>query len=501
MSIATISYGSLEDSAGEAKAVAKKLDTYAEHLNNSIYKKLTCYSGTHTVNINTAKTNTKAKISELEKKSSAYTIYSQDLMDLKNQCVETDKTVKSKVSQLTATFKKAYDIKNNPVVNSINYCLTSIKNSSFIGRWMNNTTDKINSLKEYIGQKVKVWWNYEGGKQFTISIISGVLAIAISICAIVVAWPAVLAILAGGALTWAGVVAVAAVVGGVISVMNGVVDIVNEGIALYETNKSENQDPALAKRISGENTIQDTIRRRTDSKLLHNLAVGIDIVSFVCDVIDIADGAKDLLKNGYKWTKEIVSDLDEIKMKDVFTKDTGVAFSSKIKINMSEGVTNVKEAVRAKNWDFFKDKAQNFGTDFMNNLKKNLKNDYANFDTVEDGLKSIKNSFDMLTEGREEFLSINDTMDKFILPNITIASVINLQQDVDGQMRFEFSEGITAQDIVSTFKTMKESFEKYSIFSSDVVISKDIISKLSEVSSVNIGIPKIKMPKVGIVTV
>lgn len=92
-------------------------------------------------------------------------------------------------------------------------------------------------------------------------------------------------------------------------------------------------------------------------------------------------------------------------------------------------------------------------------------------------------------------------MDKFILPNITIASVINLQQDVDGQMRFDFSEGITAQDIVSTFKTMKESFEKYSIFSSDVVISKDIISKLSEVSSVNIGISKIKMPKVGIVTV
>lgn len=142
MSVATISYNSLKDSAGEAKAVAKKLDIYAEHLNNSIYKKLTSYGGTHTGNIQTAKTSTKAKISELEEKFSAYTIYAQDLIDLKEQCVETDKTVKSRVSQLTATFKKAYGIKNNSVVNAINYCLTSLKNSSFIGRWLNNTTKK-----------------------------------------------------------------------------------------------------------------------------------------------------------------------------------------------------------------------------------------------------------------------------------------------------------------------------------------------------------------------
>lgn len=498
MSVAIISYDSLKDSASEAKAVAKKLDTYADHLNNSIYKKLTSYSGDCTANIQAAKTSTKAKMAELEKESSAFVQYSQDLIDLKEQCVETDKAVKTRVSQLTATFKESHGIKNNEVVNAINYFLTSIRDSSFVGRWLNNTSNKVAALKDYIAQKIKVWWEYEGGKQFTINVISGILAIALSICAIVVALPAVLAILAGGAITWAGVVAIAAVVGGSIAIINGIVDIVNEGIALYNLNKSENPEPAVANQRSNENTLQDVIRRKFDSELLHNIASGLDIVSFVCDVINVADGAKDLLKNGYKWAKGSTSALDDIKMKDVFTKSTWSDFSSKLKTNISTSFTDITEAVKVKNWDFFKRNAKNFGTDFMNNLKTNFKNDYINFSTIEEGLKSIKNTFDLISGGVEGILDIRNIMDKFVLSNVTIANVINLKEDSDGQLSFDFSKGIMAQDIVSAFNSIKGLFTENSAFSSDCVIGKDILSKLEKSSDVDIRIPEIKVPTVEI---
>ena len=52
--MAVISYHSLGDAASEAKSVATKLTKYADNLNSAVYKKLSNYSGTHTVNIQTA---------------------------------------------------------------------------------------------------------------------------------------------------------------------------------------------------------------------------------------------------------------------------------------------------------------------------------------------------------------------------------------------------------------------------------------------------------------
>lgn len=498
MSKVIISYSSLKDSASEAKAVAKKLDTYADNLNNSIYKKLTNYSGNHTGNIQVAKTSTKAKISELEHKSSAYTTYSQDLKDLKDKCVETDNSVKTMISQLTATFKESHGIKNSEVVNVANYFLTSTVNSSFVGRWLNNTSDKVATLKDYITQKIKVWWEYEGGKQFTINVISGILVIALSICAIVAAWPLALPLLMGGTITWAGVVAVAGVVGGFITACNSSIDIVYEGVALYCENKSEEPDPALARQKSNENTIQDVLRREYDSKLAHNFATGIDIVSSVCSAIEVADGTKDLLKKGYKWTKGSTSALDEIKMKDVLTKSTWSDFSSKLKTNSSKNFADVTEAVKTKNWEYFNKNVKSFGTDFVNNLKINFKKDYMNFSTREKGLKSVKNSFELISGGFDEILDIGNVVDKFVLPNVTIAKLIELKEDSDGQLRLDYSNGIMGQDIVFAFNSIKELFTKKAAVGGDSIIGKNILNKLEMASDVNIRISEIKVPTVEI---
>ena len=165
MSKVTISYSSLKSASSEANQVAKKMTRYANNLNSAVYKKLSNYNGSYTSNISTAKSKSNSKISELKAKSKSYSKYADDLTALKDECLSTDKSVRSKVSQLTASFKEANGIKNSKVKNAINYCLTSFGNSTVAGRWVGNTSDKVTSVKDHITQSLKDWWNYDGGKQ------------------------------------------------------------------------------------------------------------------------------------------------------------------------------------------------------------------------------------------------------------------------------------------------------------------------------------------------
>lgn len=479
MSVATISYNSLKDSAGEAKAVAKKLDTYVEHLNNSIYKKLTSYGGTHTGNIQTAKTSTKAKISELEEKSSAYTIYAQDLIDLKEQCVETDKTVKSRVSQLTATFKKAYGIKNNPVVNAINYCLTSLKNSSFIGRWLNNTTKKIDSFKEYIRQQIRVWWNYEGGGTLVKNIIVTTLSVIASVCL------AVAAVLSGG---WI-VAVIATVVLAMIAVGNGYNDIKNEIRAYDETHN--NGDPALGRRRSDESTVQDYLRRETDSKFWHNVANVIDVTSFVCTAITIVDSVGNLLKNGFKWATNSTVKLKDLKVKDILSRNGLRRFFSGFKGKMGEvkmGFENIGQAIKMKNLTFFKDGAIKIKTDFLESLKKR----YWDMESPDKAFKSYANTASTLKSVVSDGVDFDDILKNIVLPNIMVFSGVDLETGkTTGKASFyDFYK------IFDKSKSLKKDVRKNSFVSDDSKINQDVLEKLTEKIEVNIVVPEIYVPEI-----
>ena len=56
-------------------------------------------------------------------------------------------------------------INNNGIVNTINYMLTGLGNSTPAGRWLGNTIDTANSAKDYLTHRIKDWWGYEGGQQ------------------------------------------------------------------------------------------------------------------------------------------------------------------------------------------------------------------------------------------------------------------------------------------------------------------------------------------------
>ena len=110
MSKVAISYSSLRDAKGEAKALSRKLDKYADNLDSQVYRKLTSYSGNSTSNITNAKSQLRSKISNLRDASTNYGNYANDIQDLKDECVSVDKAVRTKISKLTASFKKANGI-------------------------------------------------------------------------------------------------------------------------------------------------------------------------------------------------------------------------------------------------------------------------------------------------------------------------------------------------------------------------------------------------------
>ncbi len=455
MSVATISYRSLKDASSEANSVAQKLSRYADSLNNCVYRKLNNYSGSYTGNIQTAKNNANVKINNLYRKSEAYTRYANDLNDLKDKCYNTDKAVRTLVSDLAVEFKRNHGIRNSKLQNYLNYHLTGLKNSSSAGRWLGDGADKLNSIMDYGNQKLEDWWDYEGGKQLIKGLASAGFAIAIAVCSIIAT------VATGGAF----LVVVAGVIGSAIAIGNACVDMANEVRAYNETHN--NGDPALGRRRSDENTLQDTIRRESDSQGWHNIALGIDIVNFACDVIGIADGIMSFGKNGFKFLKE----------KKIFTKD----FFKNIGSNMSNGVNNIKAAWKMKKFDMFND----FTSRLKSNFIFNLKDKFDNFSSLSKGAETVKRYLEIGKEVIDKGYGVRNLGDillkKIVLPCTTLFTVKGSEANS--------IEHITLGDAYDIYEGYTELFE-YGCFK-DKVIGNAVFNKLKHISKINISLPEI----------
>ncbi len=378
MSTIAISYSSLTDSQNEAKAVARRLDDYADSLSKTVYKKLNRYDGESSGNITAARNKINSKITELRSEADRYNTYASNLRDLRSTCKSTDVSVKSKVSSLTASFKARNDIRNSKVQNVISYYFTRANNSTVAGRWIGDTQDKIGAGKDYIKSRIKEWYNYEGGKEYIQGWLDTVFDIAIAISGVITA---IIAFVAGGSI----IVFIAALIGASIAIADGIVNAVNETQA-YKAR--QNGDPATGMRRSRLDTAADTMMTDSDEQWKHNFAKGLKVTAFVCEVIDLLDGISDLMKNGFKWATGDPSDLTDISMKDVLSKDSRNAFKMRLGERVDSFITDFNCAKELGDFSDIVDNAINFAkTDFINNLA----GEYVNFDTFEDGVKTTKN--------------------------------------------------------------------------------------------------------------
>ncbi len=496
MSTASISYSSLKDSSNEAKAVAKKLDKYADSLYDNVYKKLNKYDGSWTSNLSTAKSKTNAKISELRSEQSKYETYATDLIDLRDECEEVDKAVRSRVSSLTASFKEAHGIRNSKVENAISYFFTGLGNETAFGRWLGGKKDEFDSGMNYFKDSIKEWYNYEGGKELITGALVGLLEVAIGVLAIVGA------ILSGGAL----LVIIAGVVGGIIAVANGIANIWNEKKAYSAT---QNGDPATGRRRSDVNTWQDYLRSSFifgDSgenyhynEFYNGLATGIDIVNLACTVVTVVSSAGKLLKNGYKWATGNAAKVKDITLKQVFSKDTFTAFKGKF--------ADIKAAFQARGWASVKDLGGQMFKDFGRNLKGEF---FDFFETNGDfnwkgAVSSIKNMLSIPKDILSDGFTISNIgkigLTSIVLPGLTAFTVNSVDGTIvsgdGGQLQFDFTDKVTVNDITGLFeKGGKIGSSIGKLTSSDSVINVDVMDKLTNSCNISISIPEVYIPNI-----
>ena len=494
MSQASISYGSLKDASSEASQVAKKLEKYADNLDTQIYKKLNNYSGSYTSNISQAKSNINVKITDLRSRSNAYSTYSQDLLDLKDQCVSTDKAVKSNVSTLTASFKNANGIRDSKVQNALNYFLTSIENKTSAGRWLSNKKDEFDSAKDYIKQSIEDWWDYEGGAELVKGVLVGVLEMAIAVVSIVAA---VIAFISGGAL----IVLIAACIAGAIACVNGAVNIANE-VAAYKT--THDGDPATGSRRSDVNTLQDYLRSSfiygadgEDYKYdptKYALATGIDIVNTVCTVIAVVESAGKLVKNCYQWATSTKVNMGNFKSLGLlFSKEGQTSFWTKAGSSINKGWHEVSTAVKMHDFQFFPTTFKEFvKTDFIVNMKKT----FCNFDNMKDGVSSTKQILSVGKNVIKDGIKFNNVVKDIVFPGITIMSINTISEGAGGQMQFDFqNEHVTLDKVTGIVDKVCNKIIGGVTFEASTIDS-DVLGKLSKSSIVSIAIPEIKIPNI-----
>ncbi len=504
MSTASISYKSLGDASSEAKAVAKKLDKYADSLYSNVYKKLNKYDGSWSDNLTTAKSTTNSKIQSLRTEQSEYESYASSLTGLRDECKRVDKAVRSNVSSLTASFKAAHGIRNSKVENAINYLFTSLNNKTAAGRWIGGKQDEFKAGASYLKSYIKEWYNYEGGKEAIKGMILVVLEVAIAVAGVVTAIATFLA----GALTFGAVlVLAAALIGAAIAFQDAWTNYTNEKAAYAARKKN---DPATGKRRSDINSYTDYLRSSymfgDDGETYHydkfynGLATGLEITSIVCSVITVANSCGKLLKNGFKWATGSTAKLKDIKMKQIFSKDTFNAFGKKFE--------DLNKAFKLRGWDTVTD----LGTKMVKDFGRNLKNEFWDFKELNGSfnklgaISSIKNMLGVTKDIVSDGFSVQNICKvgilNIVLPGLTAFSVEDsdvtyISTNEDGQMFFDFTENITVADLhgigEKSYKLLQSGID---LFSNDNILDLKVLDKLSTMSDINISIPDINIPNI-----
>ncbi|GGA79749.1 hypothetical protein [Ornithinibacillus halotolerans] len=456
MSIASISYRSLKNAASEAKSVAKRLDNYADAIDKRVYSKLNSYNGPWSSNLSTAKSNASSKMSTLRDRATNYSKYADDLTDLRAQCETTDRSVKSKVSSLTASFKQRHGIKDNKVISTITSLLTKFENNTAIGRWLGDVRDQFLAGLDDFKQSIKNWFHFEGGKELLKSIGVFVIELALAVATIAVA------IISGGAL----LVIIAGVIGGFIMLLNSFANFANE-IKGYKETRADN--PVMGQRLRDVNTLSDMMRME-DDKGLHRFASILDGAATVTTIITAVGGIGNLAKKGYKWATGDPSNINNIKIFDIANKQNWSLFSTKLKTDVVNGITDAKRALTMGNWKFFAE----YGKEFAAGFAKNFEKDFMNFTTGKDGVKSSKNILSSINSLLNNGANKN-TIGGIAVPLIPITSLPG-------------DDRIKGGDVTSIFDGISKGSEGIKKLLNPYHIDQGVMEKLTSPNNTAVGI-------------
>lgn len=293
MSRVIIDTSRLENASEHAYKTQRELNEYATELNRNIINSINRYDGTRTGNISSAQDKINQKIGALRTKANAYGRYGNKVSNYCEEVAQQEVRLVNKIARLFGSFKDRYNISEPGFWESIAIAIFGSEH------WA-----RIKNTLQHIGERIKNWYRYQGGKE----IMEAVLSIAVAIAAVIAA---VVAITAG---CW--IVVLAGAILAFIAFANAVTKTVYATQAVIEASKGVTH-MATRKLYHSEGSFSDQLRRWG----LDPIADFVDFTEIVCSVITFGAGLKKLvtsfnaawMSNKGSFSKMISSTMTNIK--------------------------------------------------------------------------------------------------------------------------------------------------------------------------------------------
>lgn len=270
MSKTIISFQKLDDASKKASKIANKFNDYANALSNNVVSKLNQYSGEHNSHIQNALTDTNYKINQLREKAINFNNLSTSLSNVINDCTVCENNVMTLLFDYRDSFCEKYDM-------DINWSETPNVLDVLSGK----TPDVRDPFSSYNNWKedVENWWQFEGGKEYTLGTANIMLDGVISL----VKFGAAAMSIATGSWFIAGI--------GLLLAAKSYFDVIF--IQDENTKKAyslSSDDPALARRTQRVKKIEDSMVFYSDDLKDYKFAKNIKNIEFCLSVIQFSYG-------------------------------------------------------------------------------------------------------------------------------------------------------------------------------------------------------------------
>lgn len=317
MSALIIDYSELQTIATNATSLASKAENYCNELNSNVYSAF----GSVTAGVNdvlsSAMYYVAAKQKSLTEKAEEYARFAGNVCTLIEHAKQADQDVATKIENNQEDFlKKHSEIQAAEGIEAFLLNLfVEVKNACPLFEIVADCYIAVFDTLDSAFDALKYFYECGGGKEL-LNIVIAVAVAVVAVATFIACFPLSLAF------SWAGLVALATVIGSGIAAVNAITDVLTSTRALESR---LNGDPAWASIYGKQDKFSDVLRDTnfgsgTLNKLSYGAATTIDTVETVCDVICVADMAKDFYKAGPQYSEKLgVNCEDNLSAKEIKT--------------------------------------------------------------------------------------------------------------------------------------------------------------------------------------
>lgn len=337
MAIVALDYSMMKQASKRANEAVKDCERYTKKIDSKVTTKIESLKLGASSNTNQASYFAKQKIRSLNNQKEKYRKYASKIEEARTFASQADSNVSRYIKKASKDFRATHDMKVNIITEFFAWVTTKLLNSTEFGRWLNQWVKDRGSWIDERKRKFKSWWELDGGKYIIKTVLAVVGTIVAVAFLVMVAWPALAAVLGGG-LTWALITAAAGVVTATMAIINGVV----KSIANLTAAINFKDDPGWAKRYNSYSSFAEYFRKNNfKNSFMNKLSVAIaniaDVIEISAAIINVAD----LVHNGVRTLKSLKT--EKFLNKVHFKSPSGKVTKGTIKYGIKNLLRNAAE--------------------------------------------------------------------------------------------------------------------------------------------------------------